>query len=146
MKIAEPGLAIIKASEALRLKAYLPTKDDVPTIGYGHTRGVKLGDTCTLEQAEAWLREDCEDAENDVLATVKVPLTQNQFDALVSLVFNIGGKAFRASTLLKRLNAKLYQQAADQFPRWNKQAGKVLNGLTKRRARERSLFLKADGT
>lgn len=140
-RIAAPGLAIIKSSEALRLKAYLPTKNDVPTIGYGHTRGVQLGDTCTVEQAEKWLREDCWDSENEVNVMVTVPLTQNQFDALVSLVFNIGGPNFQSSTLRKRLNAKLYQQAADQFPRWNKQKGKVLGGLVTRRAKERELFL-----
>lgn len=71
-----------------------------------------------------------------------VPLSQNQFDALVSLVYNIGETAFSNSTLLKKLNAKDYQGAADQFPRWNKGGGQVLKGLVRRRADERDLFLK----
>jgi hypothetical protein len=72
---------------------------------------------------------------------VKVPLTQNQFDALVSLVYNIGQTAFSNSTLLKKLNAKDYQGAADQFLRWNKGGGKVMKGLVRRREAERALFL-----
>lgn len=141
MRVAGPGLEIIKDSEQLRLSAYLPTPVDVPTIGYGHTRGVKLGDTCTPEQAEQWLREDCAEAESAVGTLVKAPINQNQFDALVSLVFNIGGGNFASSTLLRKLNAGDYAGAADEFPRWNKQAGVVLGGLVKRRARERELFL-----
>lgn len=142
--IAEPGLDIIRSCESLRLQAYMPTPNDVPTIGYGHTAGVKMGDVCTIQQANTWLREDCADAEKDVNWRVTAPLSQNQFDALVSLVFNIGGTNFAASTLLKRLNARLYPEAADQFLVWNKQAGKVLGGLVKRRARERELFLKPE--
>ncbi|WP_312069487.1 lysozyme, partial [Acinetobacter sp.] len=73
---------------------------------------------------------------------VKVPLSQNQFDALVSLTYNIGSTAFKNSTLLKKLNAKDYAGAADQFLRWNKGGGKVLKGLVRRREAERALFLK----
>lgn len=141
MKVGAAGLALIKGYEKLRLVAYLPTADDVPTIGYGHTRGVKMGDTCTEPQALEFLRQDCADAEWAINTRVTVPLNQCQFDALVSLVFNIGGSNFAASTLLRKLNAGDYAGAADQFPRWNKQKGKVLNGLTERRGRERALFL-----
>lgn len=140
-RVGDAGLEIIKDSEKLRLKAYMPTPNDVPTIGYGHTAGVKMGMTWTEGQAEQGLREDCQDAELRVNGHVSVPLNQNQFDALVSFVFNVGGGAFASSTLLRHLNAGRYQEAADQFPRWNKQAGKVLKGLTIRRARERELFL-----
>lgn len=143
MKIGDAGLRIIRSYESLRLRAYLPTPDDVPTIGYGHTKGVKMGDTCSIEQAERWLREDCAEAETAV-NLVGVPLTQSQFDALVSFVFNVGVGAFKMSTLRRKLVAKDYMGAADEFPKWNKQAGKVLGGLVKRRASERELFLRMD--
>jgi lysozyme len=139
MKISEKGLGLIKYYEQLRLKAYMPTPHDVPTIGYGHTKGVKMGDSCTKEQAERWLDEDCDFAEVAVNG-VGVELTQDQFDALVSLVFNIGSGNFASSTIRKLLRAGDMARAADQFPRWNKQKGKVLNGLTARRAKERALF------
>jgi lysozyme len=139
-KIGAAGLDIIKFSEALRLEAYLPTPHDVWTIGYGHTRGVREGDTCTPQQAESYLREDCFDAEREVDRAVLWPINQNQFDALVSLVFNIGGTNFRNSTLLRRLNEGLVLDAAQQFAKWNKQNGEVLGGLVIRRQKERELF------
>jgi lysozyme len=140
-RIGLAGLDIIKDSEALRLEAYLPTPKDVPTIGWGHTHGVKLGDFCTRPQAEEWLREDCAGAEHAVEAHVFTPINQNQFDALVSLTFNIGVGNFIASTLLHLINERKYHEAADEFPRWCRQKGKILAGLVTRRARERALFL-----
>ncbi len=143
MKIGDRGLAIIKRSEALRLVAYLDT-GRVPTIGWGHTHGVALGLTCIETQAEAWLREDCEDAEHYVNTLVRAPLAQNQFDALASFTFNCGGEALQSSTLLRKLNALNYTGAADEFPRWNKDDGIVQPGLVTRRAAERNLFLAND--
>ena len=140
MKISDEGLALIKSFEGLRLEAYMPTPDDVPTIGYGHTKGVQMGDSCTEEQATEWLREDCADAEECVNKFVRVPLAQNEFDALVSLTFNIGCGAFKGSTLLKLLNNADYDGAAAQFPRWSKQAGNTLAGLVRRREAERRMF------
>lgn len=140
-EIGKRGLALIQAFEEFRAKAYLPTPDDVWTIGWGHTEGVKEGDTCTLADADRWLRADCHNAERAVNWRVRVALTQNEFDALVSLAFNIGGDAFARSTLLKRLNEGEKAAAAEQFLVWNKQKGKVLNGLVRRRAKERELFL-----
>jgi len=96
----------------------------------------------TAGQAESLLRKDILWVEKAVNKLVVVPLTQNQFDALSSIVFNIGEGAFSTSTLLRLLNSKDYEGAANQFPRWNKQKGRVLNGLTKRRQEERALFLK----
>lgn len=139
MRTGNSGLDLVKRSESLVLKAYL-CPAHVWTIGYGHTRGVKMGDTCTEEQANQWLREDLRDAEAIVDATVDVPLSQNQFDALVSFVFNVGGGAFKTSTLLRLLNRGEYSRAAEQLDRWNKAAGQVLAGLTTRRAAERALF------
>lgn len=140
MKISEAGLDLIKSFENLRLEAYMPTPDDVPTIGYGHTKGVQMGNSCTEEQATDWLREDCSDAEECVNKFVRVPMTQNEFDALVSLTFNIGCGAFKGSTLLKLLNNADYDGAAAQFPRWSKQAGNTLAGLVRRREAERRMF------
>lgn len=140
MKISAAGLALIKSFESLELKAYLPTDKDVPTIGYGHTQFVKMGDTCTETQAEQWLREDCAWAEDCVTNGVHVDLSQNEFDALVSLVFNIGCTAFKNSTLLKLLNANDKEGAMGQFRRWNRQAGQELAGLTRRRAAEERMF------
>lgn len=127
----------------LATTAYLPTANDVWTIGYGHTRGVREGETCTPEQAAAWLQNDVAGAVITVCHMVDVSLTQGQFDALVSLVFNIGSGNFQGSTLLRKLNAKDYSGAADEFLKWNHQAGRVLDGLTKRREAERQRFCAA---
>lgn len=132
---------LIKKWEELRLKAYLPTPQDVWTIGWGHTRTAKQGMTITLPQAEALFEKDTAWAQNAVNTRVKVPLSQHQFDALVSLVFNIGEGAFAKSTLLRKLNAKDYEGAAQQFLVWNKQKGKTLKGLVRRRAEEMGYFL-----
>lgn len=133
---------VIKKHEGLRLEAYLPTPNDVWTIGYGHTHTTKQGMKITEAQAEKFLYLDIAWAEEAVNTLVKVRLTQNQFDALVSFVFNVGAGAFSKSTLLRLLNAGDYEGAANQFLRWNKQKGKVLNGLTRRRQEEMELFLK----
>lgn len=148
-RIGDAGLALVKLAEALRLKAYAATPDEAArgiwTIGWGHTRGVKEGDVCTVAEAEAFLREDLADSETTVWNMVRVPLTQNQFDALVSLAFNIGSGNFALSTLLRRLNLADYAGAAHEFTKWDKQSGKILKGLTIRRTAERELFLKPDG-
>lgn len=134
---------IIKEHEGLRLKAYPdPGSGGVPwTIGYGHTKGVKKGDTCTKEQAEQWLTEDMAEAYAVVDKAVKVPLSEKQRDALCSFVFNVGGGAFQKSTMLKLLNQGKYSEAAAQFPRWTFASGKSMRGLVIRRGKERALFL-----
>lgn len=133
------GLALIKEYEGYEGHAYLDT-GGVPTIGYGHTRGVKMGASCTPEQAEVWLREDLASAEADVSKLVKVPLTDNQFAALVSFTFNLGGAQLGKSTLLKFLNAGNYAGAGSQFQFWVFDNGKKLAGLIKRRAAEAALW------
>jgi lysozyme len=135
------NISLIKKHEGLRLEAYLPTPNDVWTIGYGHTHTTKQGQKITEAQAETLLRKDITWAEEAVNESVVVPLSQNQFDALVSFVFNVGAGAFGSSTLLRLLNSKDYEGAANQFLRWNKQKGVALKGLTKRREEERKLFL-----
>lgn len=136
------NLEIIKRHEGLRLRAYLPTPNDRWTIGYGHTSGVKNGMVITEARAEELLRQDVSWVEDAINSSVVVPLTQGQYDALGSFVFNVGATEFRNSTLLRKLNGGDYMGAANEFPRWNKQKGKVLGGLTKRRAEEREMFMK----
>lgn len=146
MSTSQNGINLISSFEGCELKAYLcPAK--VWTIGFGTTvypNGVKVkkGDSCTLEQAKQFKAHDLKRFEKTVNNLVKVPLTQNQFDALVSLTYNIGTGAFEESTLLKKLNTGDYQGAADQFTVWNKGGGKVLQGLVNRRAKEKEVFLR----
>lgn len=136
----------IKEHEELRLTSYLPTKDDVWTIGWGHTKTARQGMVITEAQAEALLRSDLAWVEDVIDRRVKVPLTQNQHDAVGSLIFNIGEGNLSKSTVLRKLNAGDYKGAADAFLMWNKQKDKqtgkmhVLRGLTKRRQQERDLF------
>ncbi|CAI1880000.1 lysozyme [Serratia fonticola] len=143
MQISNQGRNLIKGFERLELKAYPdPGTGDKPwTIGWGHTKGVKPGVRITEQQAEAFLSEDLAVFELTVNSAVKVPVTQSQFDALVSLAFNIGGANFAVSTLVKKLNAGDPRGAADQFPRWKFANGKEMRGLVRRRAAERELFL-----
>lgn len=142
---SDVGLALIKSFEGLETTAYPDPGNRITgepwTIGYGHTRGVRRGDTCTEEQATAWLREDLHAAEGAVRHLVDVALTQGQFDALASFVFNCGAAAFGNSTLLRLLNAGDAAGAAGQFKRWNRGADGVLPGLVRRRAAERDLFI-----
>lgn len=139
MKTGVSGVLLIKSFEALKLNAYLcPAR--VWTIGYGHTKTAKAGMRITPEWALDLLRDDLQDAENAVNQSVKVKLTQNQFDALVSFVFNVGGGAFRKSTLLKLLNKGQYDAVPAQLMRWNRAGGKALPGLTRRRVEEAALW------
>lgn len=139
MKTGNKGKSIIKSFEKCKLVAYMPTPNDVPTIGYGHTKGVKMGDKITEDQADQCLADDLEWVEHCINKYVEVPLKQNQFDALASLIFNIGCTNFRNSTLLRLLNQG--DDCSGQFLRWNKQGNEVLRGLTLRREEERRLFL-----
>jgi len=145
MSLSVDGVNQICNFEGLKLSAY----DDgtgVWTIGYGTTRypngkRVSEGDRCTLEQAKAYMQHDLKIFERAVNSSVKVPLKQNQFDALVSLAYNIGVGAFKHSTLLKKLNSGDYKEAANQFDVWVNAGGKRLQGLVNRRAMEKKLFL-----
>ncbi|TAJ97487.1 MAG: lysozyme [Reyranella sp.] len=145
MVTSDVGLSLIKVSEGLEQEAYPDPGNKVTgepwTIGYGHTAGVRRGDTCTEEQASEWLRQDLGLAEAAVRTRVEVPLTQGQFDALASFIFNVGVHAFVHSTLLRLLNGGDYEGAAGQFERWINGASGPLPGLVARRAAERDLFL-----
>lgn len=122
------------------MEAYLDSVG-VPTIGYGHTRGVKMGDVCTREEAEQFLREDvslCESCVNSHVTFLQ--LTQGEFDALVDFCFNLGCGALASSTLLKKLNTGDVAGAAGEFEKWDHAGGKVLAGLLRRRLEEKQEF------
>lgn len=146
---SDQGIALIKQHEGLRLEAYLDPVG-IWTIGYGHTTAAgepKVTQFMKITEAGATaiLRSDLAKFERAVTSLVHVPLTQGQFDALVSFTFNVGPGNLSKSTLLRKLNRGDYQGAADQFSVWNKGRVRgqlvVLPGLAKRRAAERALFL-----
>lgn len=146
MRISEKGLAMIEKFEGCLLKASNKL-DGVWTIGYGQTgryygKRVRRGMTTTKAEAHAWLRDhSIKTYEDAVTQAVKVPLNQNQFDALVSFTYNVGVGALKQSTALRKLNAGDYAGAADALTMWTKCNGKVLAGLVRRRKEERALFL-----
>jgi lysozyme len=146
-KINKEALSLIKEFEGLELNAYVDPVG-VWTIGYGHTAAAgppapKKGMKLTVQEAEALLLNDLVKYERPVRQSVKVPLTDNQYGALVSFTYNLGEGNFKSSTLLKKVNAKDFAGAALEFRKWNKADGRVLNGLTRRRAAEAALFKKA---
>ena len=139
MKTSKEGIEFIKSFEALRLQAYLCEANKL-TIGYGHTRNVRLGQTCTVAEAEQMLAEDIAIAEKAV-NTIKQELTQNQYDSLVSLCFNIGNENFKTSTLYKKVNADPNDQAIKgEFVRWVWCKKKKSKGLTRRRIEEAKIY------
>ena len=141
---------IIKSFEACRLAAYMPTPQDVPTIGWGTTRyadgkPVKMGDTCTQARADKLLSDGVAVVAARVDAMLHGAKTsQAQFDALVSLAYNIGVRGLGGSTLLQKHIAGKYDEAAKAFASWRFQAGKPLNGLIRRRAAEALLYRGAE--
>ena len=141
MHTSQKGINLIKKYEGCKLQAY-KCPAGVWTIGYGHTAGVKKGDKISQELAEVYLKKDLYIRCTQVSNLVKVPLTQNQFDALLSLEYNIGITYFKSSTLLRLLNQGKYNDAANQFDRWVYANKKKLAGLVKRRSIEKALFLK----
>ncbi|CAD0231473.1 Lysozyme (fragment) [Planktothrix agardhii] len=143
MTINSEGVNLIKSFEGMELEAYLDAVD-VWTIGYGHTKTVEPGMMINEAQAEELLREDLAEFEEAVTEAVQVSINFNQFSALVSFCFNLGADSLFQSTLLKLLNQGDFQGAADQFPRWNKAGGQVLDRLTRRRKAEKALFLSQD--
>ena len=146
MSVSNKGVDLICEFEGEQLIAY----DDgvgIWTIGFGTTiypNGIKVkkGETCTEAQAKSYMAHDLKKFEQAVNGAVNIPLNQNQFDALVSLAYNIGTGAFNKSTLVKKLNAGDIRGAADQFDVWVNAGGKRMQGLVNRRAKEKELFLK----
>lgn len=152
MTISNNGLNHLKSYEQFRSLAYddLQPNEKITsasqikgtlTIGYGHTKNVKVGQKITEKEALYLLDVDSTEAQNGLKKYTKVPLTQNMYDALTSFIFNVGVGAYADSTLLKKLNAKDYLGASNQFGVWIKSKGKVLEGLKKRRDHEKNMFL-----
>ena len=133
------GVSLIKKFEGCELEAY-QCSANVWTIGYGHTKDVEKGDTITKEEAEQMLVDELHEYENYINKYVNVALSQNQFDALVSWVYNLGPANLKASTMLKVLNSGEYEDVPAQIKRWNKAGGKVLDGLVRRREAEALLY------
>jgi lysozyme len=146
MKISDNGIKCLTHDEGLRTSPYLDG-GGVPTIGYGSTyyeNGVRVtmkDPPITQERAYELMRNVVKNFEKGVNDLVTIELSQNHFDALVCLTYNIGLKAFGTSTMLKLLNKGDLAGAAAEFPKWNKDNGKVIKGLTNRRLREQALFL-----
>ncbi|WP_206956729.1 lysozyme [Trinickia acidisoli] len=136
------GIDLIKRFEGLRLRRYLDAVGK-PTIGYGHLilSNEKFDAPLTAAGAQSLLKKDLRKHELALRKLVRIAITQQQFDALMAFVFNLGPGRLQSSTLLRCLNAGQFQRAADQFLVWNKAGGKPLAGLTRRREAERKLFL-----
>mgnify|MGYP001422192837 CR=1 FL=1 len=143
MKTSIEGLALIKKFEGLELKAY-QCSAGVWTIGYGHTKDVQPNDEWSESHAEHMLEIELHEYESYVNEYVTAALSQNQFDALVSWVYNLGPANLKSSTMLKVLNSGDYEGVPAQIKRWNKAGGKVLQGLIRRREAEALLFLGRD--
>lgn len=143
MQISQNGINALEVEEGMKLVGYKDTRG-VPTVGVGHTgyvdnMPVTVGMVITKEKSDQLLREDLTWVQRTIASYVKVPLNQNQYDALCSLIFNIGQTAFCTSTILLKLNAKDYAGAADHFLDW-KRSGKDVDILLPRRKRERAMF------
>ena len=138
----QPAIAagFISSFEGCKLTAY-KCSAGVWTIGYGHTEGVKEGDTCTQEQASAWLIDDIRETQLLLAHYVNSPVTQNEFIALVSLAFNVGVGALMKSKLLRELNSGDREGAAEEFLDFDLANGRKMAGLTRRRKAEHDLFL-----
>jgi len=135
------GIKLIQSFEQCRLTAYLPTPNDKPTIGWGSTGAdIKMGMTWTQAECDQRFAADLGKFAKGVSTALTGEASQGQFDAMVSLAYNIGLGAFKASTLLRLHNAADFTAADAQFAVWNKQAGKILAGLTRRRAAEAAMY------
>tara|TARA_R100001443_G_scaffold24308_1_gene36604 strand:- start:6788 stop:7231 length:444 start_codon:yes stop_codon:yes gene_type:complete len=139
MKISQEGIALIKKFEGCKLEAYQDSVG-VWTIGYGHTKDVKEGDKINQDEAENLLTEEMPEYEGYIEDLVKVSLSQCEFDALCSWVYNLGPTNLKESTLLQVLNEGKYNEVPTQIKRWNKAGGQVLEGLVRRREAEALLF------
>ena len=136
LSLTAAGLVSLANLEGFSGEAYIPVPGDVPTIGFGSTVGVELGDTISVPAALGRLMRDVGDAESAIGRCVKVPLSQGEYDAYTSFAFNVGGTAFCASTLVKKLNSGDYQGACAELKRWVYVDGRVVQGLVNRREAE----------
>lgn len=136
LSLSAAGLLAIASYEGYRGEAYIPVPGDVPTIGFGSTEGVKMGDTITVPRALERLSRDVGNAESAIGMCVTVPLTQGEYDAYMSFAYNVGTKAFCTSTLVRKLNSGDYEGACSELKRWVYAGGRKVDGLVKRREKE----------
>tara|TARA_R100000781_G_scaffold112477_1_gene79730 strand:- start:436 stop:927 length:492 start_codon:yes stop_codon:yes gene_type:complete len=141
MKISEEGKSLIKKFEGCELKAYKCPAGKW-TIGFGHVKNVKEGDEWSQSHAEHMLDVELEEYEGYINDMVDMQLNQNQFDALVAWIYNLGPSNFRTSTLRKKLTPETISEVPYEIKRWNKANGKTLDGLIRRREAESLLFQK----
>ena len=143
MKISEDGLELIKKFEGCETTAYQDSVG-VWTIGFGHTKGVEEGQTCSIEDAESMLADEMDEYEGYINNMVKVDLQQHEFDALVAWVYNLGPTNLGESTMLKVLNGGQFDRVPDEMNRWTRAGGEILEGLVRRRQAESSMFQDLD--
>ncbi len=143
MKISENGLELIKKFEGCETTAYQDSVG-VWTIGFGHTKGVEEGQTCSIEDAESMLADEMDEYEGYINNMVKVELQQHEFDALVAWVYNLGPTNLGESTMLKVLNGGQFDRVPDEMNRWTRAGGKILEGLVRRRQAESLMFQNLD--
>ena len=143
MKISEDGLELIKKFEGCETTAYQDSVG-VWTIGFGHTKGVEEGQTCSIEDAESMLANEMDEYEGYINNMVKVDLQQHEFDALVAWVYNLGPTNLGESTMLKVLNGGQFDRVPDEMNRWTRAGGEILEGLVRRRQAESLMFQNLD--
>ena len=143
MKISENGLELIKKFEGCETTAYQDSVG-VWTIGFGHTKGVEEGQTCSIEDAESMLADEMDEYEGYINNMVKVDLQQHEFDALVAWVYNLGPTNLGESTMLKVLNGGQFDRVPDEMNRWTRAGGEILEGLVRRRQAESLMFQDLD--
>lgn len=140
MNVSQKGIDLIKEFEGCKLYAYRDSVG-IPTIGYGHTKGVRMGMSITKLQAETFLKDDIKPVER-VLNAMGINYTQNQFDALVSWIYNLGSGNFRSSTMYRKILAKADEvEITDQLVKWHNAGGRPLLGLKRRRVAEANMYL-----
>jgi len=133
------GMALTENAEGVRLTSYQDS-GGIWTLGFGHTAGITEGMNCTMEQAYEWLQEDTQSSADAVNRLVNIQLDQNEFDALVDFVYNLGVGSFSSSTMLKLINQGNLHDAALEFQKWDHCGGKVVQGLLNRRIAEQKEF------
>ena len=143
MKISEDGLELIKKFEGCETSAYQDSVG-VWTIGFGHTKGVEEGQTCSIEDAESMLADEMDEYEGYINNMVKVELQQHEFDSLVAWVYNLGPTNLSESTMLKVLNGGQFVRVRDEMNRWTRAGGEILEGLVRRRQAESLMFQNLD--
>ena len=143
MKISEDGLELIKKFEGCETSAYQDSVG-VWTIGFGHTKGVEEGQTCSIEDAESMLTDEMDEYDGYINNMVKVDLQQHEFDSLVAWVYNLGPTNLNESTMLKVLNGGQFDRVPDEMNRWTRAGGEILEGLVRRRQAESLMFQNLD--